>query len=136
MEKKIEILDQVNETFIELEFPPGYEENYCKRFMSRGIYGQYEGFVGIKTLNEIYLISASGRELYFRPDEWQYQNLIKDDLYHESVEKCRNIVGNYKFPIDIFKLKKYKKHLELLEYYDNKCYQKIIKKIDTLEEER
>lgn len=136
LEKKIEILDQVNETFIELEFPPGYEENYCKRFMSRGIYGQYEGFVGIKTLNEIYLISASGRELYFRPDEWQYQNLIKDDLYHESVEKCRNIVGNYKFPIDIFKLKKYKKHLELLEYYDNKCYQKIIKKIDTLEEER
>lgn len=132
LEDKTEGLDRlkrlerlVTET-VELEFPPGYQEGYCERFMSRGIWGQYEGFAGIKTLNEIYLVSASGRELYFVPKEQGYRNLCGDASYREDMEKCKGRMGDYGFPAAIFRMEKYKKHLELLEKYDKECYRRIM----------
>ena len=134
LENKTETLEGMCENVVELEFIPGWDEIYCKRFMSRSIYGQYEGFIGIRTLDEIYLVSASDRELYFRLDiAGGYRNCVNDIQFKTNVEKCRKILADKKFPVNIFKAEKYKKHLELLEIYDNECYQEIIKKIDELE---
>lgn len=129
LENKTEPLKNMSVDTVELEFPPGYQETYCKNFMSRGIWGQYEGFIGIRTRLEIYLVSASGRELYFRPREWKYRNLVGNDAYKEDVERCRKKLGNKKFPVDIFAMEKYKRHLELLKLYDNKCYLRIVESL-------
>ena len=94
--------------------------------MGRGIWGQYEGFIGIRTMDEIYLVSGSGKELYFRPDEWAYWNLAKDTRFTVGLKKCREKLGDSVFPIEIYGMEKFRKHLELLAVYDNDCWQSIM----------
>ena len=126
LKNKIDLLENIDDDIVELQFSPGYNENFCRKFMARGIWGQYEGFIGIRTLEEIYLVSASGREIYLRPDEYGYRNLMGSAAYEEDILKCQKKFGNRRFPIAIYKMEKYKTHLELLNYYDKECYEKII----------
>lgn len=126
LEDKADLLDDLCVDVTELQFSPGYAEDYCTNFMSRGIWGQYEGFIGIRTMDEIYLVSGSGKELYFRPDEWAYRNLAKDTRFTVGLKKCREKLGDSVFPIEIYGMEKFRKHLELLAVYDNDCWQSIM----------
>ena len=123
------LIENISTDTVELQAVPGYGEAYCKRFMGRGIWGQYEGFSGIMTDDEIYLISETGRELYFRPNECRYRNLVKNPMYSAGLAECRNKLGHNVFPMDILKLKQYKSHFEQLELYDMECYQKLMERL-------
>lgn len=133
LEDKTLDFEDLAEESVKLEFLPGYGEDYCKNFMKRGIWGQYEGFIGIKTLDEIYLVSASGHEVYSVPEKYGNKNLSDDASYRERIEKCRDMIDKEGFPIDIFKLEKFEKHLKLLEKYDKECYRKIKQRMDKMD---
>lgn len=122
-------IEELEEDFIELQFLPGYNEDYCKKFMERGMWGMYEGFRGLRTKKEVYLVSATGKEIYYRPEEGSTQNLIDNSRYLRRIEKFREWAKSNTFPMDIFKMEKYKKHLQLLKQYDTDGYQIIVEQL-------
>ena len=109
--------------------PPAYSENMNELLVPKGMYGLYEGFAGVATKEEIYLLSATGRELYFRPDEYRYRNLAHVNEWQDSKKKCKDLLQGREFPIEIYALEKYKYHLGMLEKYDEESFRKIMDRL-------
>lgn len=105
---------------------PLYSENPLRFFVPRGMFIMYEGVIGVKTQEELYLRSISGRELYYRPGEHSYRNLIHMDEYKDAVGKCRSLLEGKKYPPSIYRQDKYKFHLSVLQLHDKECYDKIM----------
>lgn len=108
---------------------PAYDKHVVKQLLPRDMYGQYEGYIGVMTNEEIYLLSVTGRELYFRPKEYRYRNLASVDEWQDSKKKCKDLLQGREFPIEIYGLEKYKYHLEMLEKYDKDGFRKIMDKL-------
>lgn len=104
---------------------PAYAEYLIQRYIKKGMFVLYEGSIGIKTKNELYIKTISERELYFRPGEYSYQNLINNEKYKNEINKCRDLVKSKKYPVEIYSLEKYKYHMNMLELYDKECFDKI-----------
>lgn len=122
-------LEKYIQEYAIIEAIPTYSVGNNNLFLRRSIYGNYEGFIGIRTKEEIYLLSASGRELYFRPNECYYRNLSNNPAYFDAMEKCNELLNGREFPIEIYALDKFKYHVDMLEKYDKECYSKIMEKL-------
>lgn len=112
-----------------IQQPPGYAQDFVDRFIPRGIYSQYEGFIGIDFDEDMYLLSASGREQYFRPNEYGYRNLINNEKYAQRIDYCKSLLEFEEFPIEIYASEKYKYHLKVLKDNDEAEYKKIVDRL-------
>ncbi|MBD5462844.1 MAG: LTA synthase family protein [Lachnospiraceae bacterium] len=125
-EDNIDNLQTYISDFTYIQQPPGYAHTFVDRFIPRGIYSQYEGFIGIDFDEDMYLLSASGREQYFRPNEYGYRNLINNEKYTQRIDYCKSLLEFENFPIKIYANEKYKYHLKILKDNAESEYRKIV----------
>ena len=119
-----------NRSYVILQSVPGYSMNYILPIISKGLYGLYEGLIGVRTDNEVYLKYATGKEALYVPKEKKYRNLIDDIKYINVLDRCRDMLGKQVFPIQIYGLSKYNNHLNLLKIFDNDSYEIIIEQLE------
>lgn len=130
LQGKIDQVESYCEEYTFLQQPPGYANAFVDRFIVRGIYSQYEGFIGVDLDEELFLLSATGREQYFRPKEFGYRNLIKHPNYKERIEYCKSLLEYKEYPIEIYASEKYQYHLEVLKKYRKQEYQIIKNRLE------
>lgn len=117
--------ENITSDIVNLEFLPGYNEQYCLKYMERGMWGIYEGFRGAVSKDEIYLISQTGKRVYSLSKE-----IGKNQVDEYGMSELEKVVKEIPFPYQIFKTEKYKIHMKLLRKYDSIAYEKLLEIIE------
>ncbi len=136
LNKKYENIDTYSSDHTYIQQVPAYEKNFARKFIARGIYSQYEGFIGVDLDEDMYLKSATGREQYFRPNEFGYRNLIDNEKYAERIKYCKTLMQYDEYPYEIYAQEKYADHMLYLQSYDVNAYCYISKRIQNMKEMR
>lgn len=124
---KYEAIESYSTDAVHLEFIPLYNEKLCRRDISSGMNELYEMFMGICTKQDIYLVSLSGDEYYYRQNEAGDKNLINAPEYKVNIGRYRKYMKQQVFPVDIYEKEKFSAHRKFLRVYDRDCYEKIKK---------
>lgn len=114
------------EDYVFIQQLPIYNSDMAMRFISKGNYAQFEGLVGIRTKTELYLKTASGKEMYFRPYDYGYTDLANNPKYRREKEKLGDRIKGLPTLYEVYKLDKYKDHLRILKEKANIEYKKAI----------
>lgn len=117
--------ENISSDIVNLEFLPGYNEQYCNKYMERGMWGIYEGFRGVVAKDDIYLISQTGKRVYSPSKE-----IAKNQVDEYGMSELEKVVKEIPFPYQIFKTEKYKIHMKLLRKYDSIAYEKLLEIIE------
>ncbi len=114
--------DNYEVEYSDIQQLPIFNPNMAKRFISKGGYAQYEGLIGVRGRDEIYLITASGKEMYFKPNEKGYCNLANNSCYLEDKKRISSYLPRKTRLYEVYRLEKYRAHLDILKEYDETAY--------------